>query len=322
MATQNPLISIICAVRNDKRFIRETLETVVSQSYPNLELIIMDGASTDGTQDIVKEYAAKHKNIVFRSEPDQGQWDALDKALAISKGEYLSILCGQDGYLNKDWFKRCIQTFEEHPEVSLVWGIPFNMSEDGKLVGPAYAYASFLRDKQFGSRIKPMSTIAARIDWRRPAVGKRLRRLLGKLTWARIAAVLRGFGKKSIPQGEAWFFYWLRTNLPFPEGNMCVRKEVFVRNTVRFPEEKFTNRALLDFCFSFNANGYLAYGLPVAASFGRLHAGGQPLLAYEDAVIASYHGRVADLREKMKEQKTFKFVNAAGQVFSERALNS
>lgn len=321
MASKNSLISIICAVRNDERFIRETLETVVSQSYPHWELIIMDGASTDKTPEIVGEYATKYKNIVFRSESDQGQWHALDKALSLAKGQYISMLCGQDGYLDRDWFKRCAQVLEERPEVSLVWGIPFNISEDGKLTGPAYAYASFLRDERYGLRTRPISTFIAKVDWHRPASGERLRRLLGKLTWSRAVMVLRSFWKQEIPQKENWFLYWLRTGRPFPESNMCVRKEVFLRNTVRFPEETMANAALFNFCFDFNAKGFLAYGLPFAASFGRSHAGGQPLLQYEDRVTASYYRRVSDFREKMKEQKTFKFIDAAGNMVSERVLN-
>jgi len=62
----------------------------------------MDGASTDKTVEILNEYAVKHKNITVVSEPDKGQWHALDKALALTRGEYLFQLCGQDGYLDND----------------------------------------------------------------------------------------------------------------------------------------------------------------------------------------------------------------------------
>jgi glycosyltransferase involved in cell wall biosynthesis len=318
MKSKKSLISIICAVRNDERFIRETLETVVSQSYPHWELIIMDGASTDGTLDIMKEYAAKYKNIILRSEPDEGQWHALDKGLSLACGEYIMLLCGQDGYLNKDWFKHCVQTFEEHPDVSLVWGIPLNMSEYGKLLGPHYAYASFLKDDQYNSRTKPIRTLITKINWHRPSS---VWRLLCKLTWSRALVVLRSFRRQEIPQKENWFFYWLRTGRAFPEGNMCVRKEVYIQNTVRFPKETMTNGALLDFCFNFNTKGYLAYGLPIAASFGRSHAGGQPLREYDNILLTKYQRQVMEFRKKIKEQKVFKFINPAGDVVSERVIN-
>jgi glycosyltransferase involved in cell wall biosynthesis len=296
MEHEHPLISILCAVRNDGRFIRDTLETVVTQSYPNWELIVMDGASTDNTVDIVKEYAAKYKNIIWRSEPDEGQWHALDKALSLARGKYILLLCGQDGYLRRDWFERCIETFEEHPEISLVWGIPFNMSEDGKLLGPHYAYAGFLKDEQYGLQTRPMSTFIAKINWRHSSVLKRLRGLLGKLTWSRLKVLFASFRKREIPQKEEWFSYWLRTGLMFPEGNMCVKKDVYCRLTPRFPKERMTNAALLEFCFNFNSRGYLAWGLPLAASFSRLHADGQLLREYDDILVAKYREKIRKLK--------------------------
>lgn len=320
MDPQKPIISIICAVRNDGRFIRETLESVMTQTYPNLELVIMDGASTDNTLDIIKEYAAKHANIIWRSELDKGQWEGLEKALALTSGKYIAQLCGQDGYLNREWFARCAEAFEEHPEVSLVWGIPFNMREDGKLLGPHYAYAQFLKDTAFGAQTRPLSTIAAKINWSHPAAWRRLGQMFRKLTPGRAFMVLRSFRKEPIPQKEDWFAYWLATGRAFPEGNMCIRKEVYLENTVRFPRETMTNAALLDFCFNFNAKGYLAYGLPLAASFGRSHAEGQALREYDAMLTAKYKRQVAEFREEIKRQKVFHFVNPAGNVVSTRTF--
>lgn len=317
---KEPLISIICAVRNDERFIRETLETVVSQTYQNIELIIMDGASTDKTPEIIKEYAEKYKNIIWRSEPDQGQWDALDKALALSKGDCISLLCGQDGYLDKDWFGRCAKVFADHTEISLVWGIPFNMSEDGRLLGPHYAYAGFLKDERYGSQTKPVGTIVAKIDWGHKNSFQRLLQMARKLTWSRAMMIIKSFRKQEIPQKEEWFLYWLKTGRAFPEGNMVMRKDVFSKNTTRFPDEKMANAALLDFCFNFNANGYLAYGLPVAASFGRSHAEGQALREYDAVLTEKYHSRVVDFRNTLK-QKKFKFIDASGSLILEKTIS-
>ena len=321
MESKKPLISIICAIRNDARFIRETLESVVKQTYSNWELIVMDAVSTDGTLDIVKEFAAKYPNIIWRSEPDKGQWDALDKALALSKGEYLFQLCGQDGYLNENWFAECVAAFENQPEVSLVWGIPFNMSEDGKLLGPHYSFAGYLPENTtYGSKTKLLDTIAAKIDWSRPGSIKRLFELLGKMTWSRFLLVIRNSKKRGIPQKADWFSHWLKTSQAFPEGNMCVRKDVYVRNTVRFPEETMTNAALFDFCYNFNANGYLAYGLPVVASFGRTHIGGQPLWELDQELFRKYKQQVKELRERVEKQKIVKFVNPEGEVIFSHKL--
>lgn len=321
MQSRNPLISIICAVRNDGRFIRETLESVVAQSYLAIELIIIDGASTDNTLEIVKEYAQKYPYIVWRSEPDQGQWDALEKGLALSKGKYVSLLCGQDGYLHKDWFKECIQAFNNNPDISLVWGVPFNMSEEGVLVGPHYAYAGFLQDDQFGLQTKPLQTLMAKINWRHPARMKRAIRFGKKITWNRIKMMLGSFKKRQIPQREHWFTYWLKTGRAFPEGNMCVLKEVFIKNTTRFPDEKMTNSALFDFCFNFNANGYMAYGLSLAASFGRSHAHGQPLLEYDNELTVRYYQKIENLKEKIVKNPIMTFIDGESKKIKEIALH-
>jgi len=318
MEKEEPLISVISAVRNDERFIRETLETVISQSYKNWELIIMDGDSTDGTLEILNEFAGKYKNITVVSEPDEGQWHALDKALALAKGEYLFQLCGQDGYLDNDWFKVCIETFQTHPDVSLVWGIPFNMSEDGQLLGPHYAYAKFLKDKKYGISTKPISTIASKVNWRGFSALSGFLRLLGKLTPRRIAMVLRSFRKQDIPQKEDWFYCWLSTGRAFPEQNMCVRKDVYVQNTTRFPKETMTNSALFDFTFNFNSKGYLAYGLPIAGNFSRIHIDGQNLREYDKKLTKEYREGVVEFGREMKKRKQMKFIDHNGDVVSER----
>ncbi|PIR98235.1 MAG: hypothetical protein COT89_00815 [Candidatus Colwellbacteria bacterium CG10_big_fil_rev_8_21_14_0_10_42_22] len=309
MASEKPLVSIICAVRNDAQFIHETLESVVSQTYPNWELIIMDGASTDKTLDILNEYTSKYKNITVVSEPDKGQWHGLDKALALTKGEYLFQLCGQDGFLDNDWFERCIEVLKEHPEVSLVWGIPFNMSEDGKLLGPHYAYAKFLKDKRYKENTRPISTAVSKVSWHSISAPLHFLRIVRKLTPRRVGMVFRSFFKQDIPQKEKWFYYWLKTGRAFPEQNMCVRKDVYVRNTTRFPKETMTNSALLDFTFNFNTRGYLAYGLPLAGNFSRMHIEGQDLRKLDTELTESYNKKVADFRNKLKGQKTIKFLD-------------
>ena len=320
MEQNKPIVSILCATRNDARFIKETLKTVESQTYPWVELVIMDGASTDGTAEIIEKYASRHANTIWRSEPDHGQWEALEKALALAKGEYISLLCGQDGYLDNDWFMRCMQTFEAHPEVSLVWGIPFNMSEDGKLLGPHYAYAGFLKDERYGSQTRPLSTVTAKIDWKRPDALKRLWQMVRKLTPSRAIMVWKSFRKQDLPQKQDWFSYWLETARAFPEGNMVVRKNVFIKNTTRYPDEKMTNAALMDFCFNFNANGYLAYGLPIAASFGRSHAEGQALRDYDKVLTAKYRGRVAQMKASLAHRESFVFIDPNGKTVSERNM--
>ena len=85
-------ISIITPVMNNVNFIKQCLNSVIEQNCPNLEHLIIDGASTDGTLDIVKEYAGKYEHITWVSEKDNGQSDAMNKGIRLAKGEIITFL--------------------------------------------------------------------------------------------------------------------------------------------------------------------------------------------------------------------------------------
>lgn len=89
-------ISVITVVYNDAQNIRETLDSFFSQTWEEKEYIVIDGASTDGTADIIHEYA--DKLAYFVSEPDNGLYDALNKALTHCSGDWISILNSGDRY--------------------------------------------------------------------------------------------------------------------------------------------------------------------------------------------------------------------------------
>jgi glycosyltransferase involved in cell wall biosynthesis len=89
-----PLVTIITVVLNDVNKIESTIISVVSQTYKNIEYIIIDGGSTDGTLEIIKRY--ENKISYFVSEPDNGIYDAMNKALMCSHGEYVWFLNSGD----------------------------------------------------------------------------------------------------------------------------------------------------------------------------------------------------------------------------------
>ncbi|SVE45683.1 uncharacterized protein METZ01_LOCUS498537, partial [marine metagenome] len=94
-----PLVSIITVVYNNTEFIRDAIESVLSQNYSKIEHIIIDGGSTDGTIDIINEYS---DNIsVFLSEPDEGIFDSLNKGIVRSHGEIIGILHSDDLFCDK-----------------------------------------------------------------------------------------------------------------------------------------------------------------------------------------------------------------------------
>ena len=127
--SSRPKISVITTSKNGARFLRETIESILQQSFTDYEHVVADGASTDNTLDILKEY----EHIKWKSEPDRNSEEGFFKALAMAQGEYIMICCVSDGYLDRDWFRQCAEVLDNDPDVSLVYGIPQLMAEDGTL---------------------------------------------------------------------------------------------------------------------------------------------------------------------------------------------
>src|ERR1035438_4308675 len=96
VASQNPKITIGIVVYNGVEFIRHALESVINQTYKNIELIVVDGGSSDGTRIILTEYASSISTLV--SEPDQGIYDAMNKVCSLATGDWLLFL-GYDDVL-------------------------------------------------------------------------------------------------------------------------------------------------------------------------------------------------------------------------------
>lgn len=92
-----PLLSIIVPTLNQSRFIAQTLASIVGQCWPQTEIIVIDGGSTDGTHEVVQRFgnAVTH----FVSEPDRGQADAINKGFRLAKGDLLAWLNSDDYYL-------------------------------------------------------------------------------------------------------------------------------------------------------------------------------------------------------------------------------
>ena len=95
----NPLVSIITVCYNSENFIKDTIESVLNQTYNNIEYIIIDGKSTDNTFDIVKKYEPKFNGKMrWVSEKDDGIYDGMNKGIKIAKGEIIGIINSDDWY--------------------------------------------------------------------------------------------------------------------------------------------------------------------------------------------------------------------------------
>jgi glycosyltransferase involved in cell wall biosynthesis len=126
-----PRISLITAVRNGVRYIEDTIRSAISQGYPNLEYIVVDGVSTDGTLDIIKKYEGDISYWV--SQPDRGQYDALNTGFSRATGEILSWLNASDQLHVKSLFV-VGSVFASFPEVEWITGRPTGFSPDGMTV--------------------------------------------------------------------------------------------------------------------------------------------------------------------------------------------
>lgn len=105
---ESPQISIITAVYNGEIYLRENIESVVNQSYPHVEYLIIDGGSKDNTLEIIKGY--KNQIDYWLSEPDQGIYDAFNKAVNKAKGEWLCFI-GADDFL---WSNEVLNNIVPH----------------------------------------------------------------------------------------------------------------------------------------------------------------------------------------------------------------
>jgi glycosyltransferase involved in cell wall biosynthesis len=129
-----PVISVVTPSLNHGRFLRQTIESVATQTFRNFEHIVVDGGSTDGTIAILKEFP----HLRWVSERDEHVVEAYQKALAMAKGRYVIQCCVSDGFLNPNWFGKCVDILEKDHEVSLVWGLAQVMTEEGDLLDVAH----------------------------------------------------------------------------------------------------------------------------------------------------------------------------------------
>lgn len=111
-------ISIVTPSYNHAHFIERTIDSVLNQNYPDLEYIVMDGGSKDGTVDILKRYKDK---IVWKSEKDGGQSEAINKGLKMATGDVVAFLNSDDTY-EPGALAKVAKFFEDNPDIKWAYG--------------------------------------------------------------------------------------------------------------------------------------------------------------------------------------------------------
>jgi glycosyltransferase involved in cell wall biosynthesis len=127
-----PKISITTVCFNSAKTLVQTIESVLRQTYANIEYVIVDGASTDGTMDIIKKYEpAFDGRMKWISEPDRGIYDAMNKAVKMSNGELIGNL-NSDDWIEPDSAEKAVEEYLKNPGYDVYYGLTRIVTPDGR----------------------------------------------------------------------------------------------------------------------------------------------------------------------------------------------
>jgi glycosyltransferase involved in cell wall biosynthesis len=130
LTATRPLVTIVTPSFNQARFIRETIESVLTQSYPAIEYLVMDGGSTDETVRVLRDYGGR---LTWVSERDHGQADAVNKGWRRARGSIVAYLNSDDTYL-PGAVERAVEALAQDPESGAVYGEAYHVDEHGHVL--------------------------------------------------------------------------------------------------------------------------------------------------------------------------------------------
>lgn len=127
----NYLVSIIMPAYNAEKFIAESIESVLAQTYPNFELIVIDDCSPDQTVEIVQNYVSKDKRVkFFKKERNQGVAEARNTGLNHAKGDFVAFLDSDDKWV-EDKLEKQLAVLKERNDIDVVYGSYYRFNSDG-----------------------------------------------------------------------------------------------------------------------------------------------------------------------------------------------
>jgi glycosyltransferase involved in cell wall biosynthesis len=157
-----PLVSVVMPTLNSARYVEESLRSVLEQDYREIECLVIDGGSTDGTVDILR---AHESHIHWISEPDGGQAQALNKGFGLASGEIFAWLNGDDRYLPGS-VSTAVRHMDQHPGAAAVYGDVTWIDGDGRILQHRRSLPFDLkRLLNYYNYIPQMSTFFRRWAW-------------------------------------------------------------------------------------------------------------------------------------------------------------
>jgi glycosyltransferase involved in cell wall biosynthesis len=127
---ETPLVSIVTPTYNMAGFLEEAIQSVLSQDYPNIEYIVMDGGSTDGSLELLRKYEGR---LRWFSGPDGGQTDAINKGFLQSRGAIFAFLCADDTYL-PGAVRKAVKHMVANPQYAGIYGEGYLTGEAGNIL--------------------------------------------------------------------------------------------------------------------------------------------------------------------------------------------
>ncbi len=163
--SNNPLVSIVTPSFNQARFLESTILSVVNQDYPNLEYIVVDGGSNDGSVEIIRHYS--NRLAWWVSEKDRGQTEAINKGFSHAKGDILAWL-NSDDVFEPHAIREAVEFLQKRPEIGMVYGDANFIDEAGKVIGRFPAAQTDLKRLRRGYVHIPQQSSFWRADlWRK-----------------------------------------------------------------------------------------------------------------------------------------------------------